>query len=52
MPRTLGSTSGRYASCSAAAMALLARATVERVTRPGTVRDRVLGDTLAELPGL
>ncbi|MFD9479094.1 amidohydrolase family protein [Streptomyces nojiriensis] len=30
----------------------LARATVERVTRPGTVRDRVLGGTLAELLGL
>ncbi|WEB44262.1 amidohydrolase family protein [Streptomyces yunnanensis] len=31
---------------------VLARATVERVTRPGTLRDRVLGDTLAELLGL
>lgn len=31
---------------------VLARATVERVTRPGTVRDRVLGGTLAELLGL
>ncbi|MEV7559927.1 amidohydrolase family protein [Streptomyces sp. NPDC089795] len=30
----------------------LARATVERVTRPGMVRDRVLGGTLAELLGL
>lgn len=28
---------------------VLARATVERVTRPGPVRDRVLGATLAEL---
>ncbi|WP_030713344.1 amidohydrolase family protein [Streptomyces sp. NRRL S-237] len=31
---------------------LLARATVERVTGPGMVRDRVLGGTLAELLGL
>ncbi|TDP89209.1 hypothetical protein EV186_11433 [Labedaea rhizosphaerae] len=31
---------------------VLARITVERVTRPGAVRDRVLGDTLAELLGL
>ncbi|MER7824768.1 hypothetical protein ABTX85_19640 [Streptomyces sp. NPDC096097] len=30
----------------------LARATVERVTGPGTLRDRVLGGTLAELLGL
>ncbi|WP_314248698.1 amidohydrolase family protein [Streptomyces sp. DSM 40907] len=30
----------------------LARATVERVTRPGTVRDRVPGGTLAVLLGL
>ncbi|MGW6575678.1 amidohydrolase family protein [Streptomyces sp. NPDC054945] len=30
----------------------LARATVERVTGPGAVRDRVLGGTLAELLGL
>ncbi|MFG2229959.1 amidohydrolase family protein [Streptomyces sp. NPDC048723] len=30
----------------------LAWAAVERVTRPGTVRDRVLGGTLAELLGL
>ena len=28
---------------------VLARATVERVTRPGELRDRVLGGTLAEL---
>jgi hypothetical protein len=28
---------------------VLARATVERVTRPGIVRHRVLGDTFAEL---
>ncbi|MFI9047163.1 amidohydrolase family protein [Streptomyces sp. NPDC053427] len=31
---------------------VLARATVERVTRPGALRDRVLGGTLAELLGL
>ncbi|MER6548221.1 amidohydrolase family protein [Streptomyces sp. NPDC001250] len=31
---------------------VLSRMTVERVTRPGTLRDRVLGDTLAELLGL
>lgn len=31
---------------------VLSRLTVERVTRPGTLRDRVLGDTLAELLGL
>lgn len=31
---------------------LLARATVERVTGPGLLRDRVLGGTLAELLGL
>ncbi|KOV64067.1 amidohydrolase family protein [Streptomyces sp. MMG1121] len=31
---------------------LLARTTVERVTRPGALRDRVLGGTLAELLGL
>ncbi|BDH07361.1 amidohydrolase family protein [Streptomyces seoulensis] len=31
---------------------LLARATVERVTAPGALRDRVLGGTLAELLGL
>lgn len=31
---------------------LIARATVERVTGPGTVRDRVLGGTLTELLGL
>lgn len=31
---------------------VLARATVERVTRPGELRDRVLGGTLAELLGL
>jgi predicted TIM-barrel fold metal-dependent hydrolase len=30
----------------------LARATVERVTKPGSLRDRVLGGTLAELLGL
>lgn len=30
---------------------VLARATVERLTRPGAVRDRVLGGTLAELIG-
>ncbi|MDT0462124.1 amidohydrolase family protein [Streptomyces gibsoniae] len=30
----------------------LARATVERVTKPGVLRDRVLGGTLAELLGL
>lgn len=28
---------------------VLARATVERATRPGTLRDQVLGGTLAEL---
>ncbi|MER6049599.1 amidohydrolase family protein [Streptomyces sp. NPDC001793] len=31
---------------------VLARATVERVTRPGELRDRVLGGNLAELLGL
>ncbi|QBJ89087.1 metal-dependent hydrolase [Streptomyces seoulensis] len=31
---------------------LLARAIVERVTKPGALRDRVLGGTLAELLGL
>ncbi|MGK4583929.1 amidohydrolase family protein [Kitasatospora sp. HPMI-4] len=31
---------------------VLTRATVERVTRPGELRDRVLGGTLAELLGL
>jgi predicted TIM-barrel fold metal-dependent hydrolase len=31
---------------------VLARTTVERVTSPGEVRDRVLGGNLAELPGL
>ncbi|MEW1635465.1 amidohydrolase family protein [Streptomyces sp. NPDC093801] len=31
---------------------VLARALVERVTRPGEVRDRVLGGTIAELAGL
>lgn len=31
---------------------VLARATVERVTRPGEVRDRVLGGTAAQLLGL
>ncbi|WP_269782992.1 amidohydrolase family protein [Nocardia terpenica] len=31
---------------------VLARAAVERVTRPGEIRDRVLGGTLAELLGL
>ncbi|MGE7387880.1 amidohydrolase family protein [Streptomyces sp. NPDC004126] len=31
---------------------VLARAMVERVTRPGEVRDRVLGGTMAELAGL
>ncbi|MGW3201818.1 amidohydrolase family protein [Streptomyces sp. NPDC001118] len=31
---------------------VLSRMTVERVTRPGTLRDRALGDTLAELLGL
>ncbi|MBV2151659.1 amidohydrolase family protein [Kitasatospora sp. SUK 42] len=31
---------------------VLARATVERVTSPGALRDRVLGGTLAELLGL
>ncbi|MBE1497213.1 putative TIM-barrel fold metal-dependent hydrolase [Amycolatopsis lexingtonensis] len=31
---------------------VLARATVERVTRPGALRDRVLGGTLTELLGL
>ncbi len=31
---------------------VLARATVERVTGPGPLRDRVLGGTLAELLGL
>ncbi|WP_160148704.1 amidohydrolase family protein [Amycolatopsis alkalitolerans] len=28
---------------------ILSRATVERVTQPGALRDRVLGGTLAEL---
>lgn len=31
---------------------VLARTTVERVTAPGEVRDRVLGGNLAELLGL